>query len=72
MQYLWRACSSDTYHVFYKFGYSSSIYIILEANNLAPTKRSVLELTGMFFDPLGLTLSIIIQSYLMFQRVYIA
>ena len=40
--------------------------IILEANKLAPTKRSVL------FDPLRLILPIIIQSKLMFQRVCIA
>ena len=40
--------------------------IILEANKLAPTKRSVL------FDPLRLILLIIIQSKLMFQRVCIA
>ena len=41
---------------------------VLEANKLAPTKRSVLKITGMFFDPLGLILPIIIQSKLMFQR----
>ena len=40
--------------------------IILEANKLAPTKRSVL------FDPLRLILPIIIQSKLMFQRLCIA
>ena len=40
--------------------------IILEANKLAPTKRSVL------FDLLRLILPIIIQSKLMFQRVCIA
>ena len=46
--------------------------IILEANKLAPIKRSVLKITGMFFNPLGLTLPIIVQSKLMFQRVCIA
>ena len=46
--------------------------IILEANKLAPTKRSVLKITGMFFDPLGLILPIMIQSKLMFQRVCVA
>ena len=46
--------------------------IILEANKLAPTKRSVLKITGMFFGPLGLILPIIIHSKLMFQRVCIA
>ena len=42
--------------------------IILEANKLAPTKRSVLKITGMFFDPLGLILPIIIQSKLIFKK----
>ena len=46
--------------------------IILEANKLAPTKRSVLKATGMFFDPLGLVLPIIVQLKLMFQKVCIA
>ena len=46
--------------------------IILEANKLAPTKRSVLKATGMFFDPLGLVLPIIVQLKLMFQKVSIA
>ena len=46
--------------------------IILEANKLTPIKRSVLKITGMFFNPLGLTLPIIVQSKLMFQRVCIA
>ena len=46
--------------------------IILEANKLAPIKRSVLKITGMFFNPLGLILPIIVQSKLMFQRVCIA
>ena len=46
--------------------------IILEANKLAPTKRSVLKATGMFFDPLGLALPIIVQLKLMFQKVCIA
>ena len=46
--------------------------IILEVNKLVPTKRSVLKITGMFFDPLGLILPIIIQSKPMFQKVCIA
>ena len=46
--------------------------VILEANQLAPTKRSVLKITGMFFDPLGLILPIIIQSKLIFQRLCVA
>ena len=46
--------------------------IILETNKLAPTKRSVLKATGMFFDPLGLALPIIVQLKLMFQKVCIA
>ena len=46
--------------------------IILEANKLAPTKRSVLKATGMFFDPLGLVFPIIVQLKLMFQKVCIA
>ena len=46
--------------------------IILEANKLAPTKRSILKITRMFFDPLGLILPIIIQSKLIFQKVWVA
>ena len=46
--------------------------VILEANQLAPTKRSVLKTAGMFFDPLGLILPIIIQSKLIFQRLCVA
>ena len=46
--------------------------IVLKANILAPTKRNVLKIIGMFFDPLRLILPIIIQSKLMFQRVCIA
>ena len=46
--------------------------IVLEANKLVPTKRSVLKITGMFFDPLGLRLPIIIPSKFIFQKACVA
>ena len=44
-------------------------HIKLEANRLAPTKRNVVKITGMFFDPFGLILPIRIQLKLMFQSI---
>ena len=46
--------------------------VILEANKLARTKRHLSKTTGMFFVPLGLILTKIIQSKLMLQRACIA
>ena len=44
-------------------------HIKLEAYKLAPIKRNVFKITGMFFDHFGLILPIRIQLKLMFQSI---
>ena len=43
--------------------------ILQAARNLKPTKRNVLKIIGMFFDPLGLIAPIALQPKLLFKKL---
>ena len=51
------------------FDFSNLIEI---ANEINPTKRNILKLIGIFFDPLGLISPMVLQSKLLFKKLYLS
>ena len=45
--------------------------IVLFSSNLTVTKRNLLKITNMFFDPLGFLRPIVLQARLVFNKIFI-
>ena len=43
--------------------------LVTLAENLKPTKRNILQISAMFYDPVGLISSIILQFRLIFYKI---